>query len=326
MLEPLDLRADDEELYRALLTTPGATATELAATTARSLEQARSALARLADLRLAQRRPGRPVTFVATSPDVAIGALVNERQAELEQARLAIPDLLAEYQRGNASAEPNGLLEVVTGPGIGHQRLLELQSTATEEILILDKPGTGAPLPGAVELGSEIPMLRRGVRCRGVYELASLELPGQLSYIRRLARLGKQSRVTPRLPIRLVVCDRRLAMLPLAVREPASESVALVSPSALLDALIEVFEDYWQRSAPVRANRRDDVLPNVDPEPADDHEVLHLLATGLKDEAIARQLEVSIRTARRRITALLTNLGVSSRFQAGAEAVRRGLL
>jgi DNA-binding CsgD family transcriptional regulator len=321
MLEPLDLRADDEELYRALLGTPGATATELAATTGRSLEQARSGLARLADLRLAQRRPGRPVTFVATPPDVAIGALVNERQAELEQARLAIPDLLAEYQRGNASAEPSGLLEVVTGPGIGHQRLLELQSTATEEVLILDKPGTGAPLPGAVELGSEIPMLRRGVRCRGVYELASLEIPGQLSYIRRLARLGKQSRVTPRLPIRLVVCDRRLAMLPLAERDPASESVALVSPSVLLDALIEVFEDYWQRSAPVRPN-----LPGAESVSAEDREVLHLLATGLKDEAIARQLEVSIRTARRRITALLTDLGVASRFQAGAEAVRRGLL
>jgi DNA-binding NarL/FixJ family response regulator len=39
---------------------------------------------------------------------------------------------------------------------------------------------------------------------------------------------------------------------------------------------------------------------------------------------IARSLGVSLRTVRRRIAELLAELGVESRFQAGAEAVRRG--
>ena len=54
--------------------------------------------------------------------------------------------------------------------------------------------------------------------------------------------------------------------------------------------------------------------------------MLKLLDAGLKDEAIARQLGVSMRTARRRISSLIAKLGVGTRFQAGLEAARHGLL
>jgi DNA-binding NarL/FixJ family response regulator len=47
---------------------------------------------------------------------------------------------------------------------------------------------------------------------------------------------------------------------------------------------------------------------------------------GAKDETIARQLGVSLRTVRRRVAELMDELGASTRFQAGMEAVRRGLL
>jgi DNA-binding NarL/FixJ family response regulator len=49
-----------------------------------------------------------------------------------------------------------------------------------------------------------------------------------------------------------------------------------------------------------------------------------MLAAGAKDEQIARALGVSLRTVRRRVAALLADLGVRSRFQAGVEAMRRG--
>jgi DNA-binding CsgD family transcriptional regulator len=323
VLEPLQLGPEDEEVYRALLAAPGSPTGPLARAAGCSVAHARAALARLADMRLVQRRPGRPVTFVPAPPDVAIASLVNELQSNLDQARLAIPDLLVQYQRGRASAEPGGLVEVLTGPQIGHRRFLEIQSTATEELLILDKP-TDNPI--GVDFGGEAPMLRRGVRCRGIYESSLLEVPGRLRYLRRLASLGEQARVAPRLPMRMVICDRRLAMLPLApptaTGSAGGESVALVNPSSLLDALIELFEDYWQRSHPMWS-RRGGGAQGLSPA---EHEMLQLLGTGLKDEAIARQLGVSMRTARRRISALLTRLDSSSRFQAGAEAARRGLV
>ena len=54
--------------------------------------------------------------------------------------------------------------------------------------------------------------------------------------------------------------------------------------------------------------------------------MLDLLQMGMKDESIARQLGVSLRTVRRRIADLMDDLGASTRFQAGAEAARRDLL
>jgi DNA-binding NarL/FixJ family response regulator len=54
--------------------------------------------------------------------------------------------------------------------------------------------------------------------------------------------------------------------------------------------------------------------------------VLELMMLGAKDESIARQLGVSLRTVRRRIADLMDELGAATRFQAGMEAARRGLL
>ncbi|MFD0508094.1 hypothetical protein ACFQ0G_45580 [Streptomyces chiangmaiensis] len=48
-----------------------------------------------------------------------------------------------------------------------------------------------------------------------------------------------------------------------------------------------------------------------------------MLKAGLKDQAIARQLGYSPRTATRKIAALMTRLGASTRFQAGVEATAR---
>ncbi len=55
-------------------------------------------------------------------------------------------------------------------------------------------------------------------------------------------------------------------------------------------------------------------------------QVLELMALGVKDESIGRQLGVSLRTVRRRVADLMIELDSATRFQAGLEAARRGLL
>ncbi|MEV6046162.1 sigma factor-like helix-turn-helix DNA-binding protein [Streptomyces xanthochromogenes] len=56
----------------------------------------------------------------------------------------------------------------------------------------------------------------------------------------------------------------------------------------------------------------------------EDRQMLTLLVSGLKDEAIARQLGWSVRMMRRRISRLHEELGAANRFQAGVIAARRG--
>ncbi|MFK0110786.1 LuxR C-terminal-related transcriptional regulator [Streptomyces sp. NPDC091217] len=136
--------------------------------------------------------------------------------------------------------------------------------------------------------------------------------------VQDLARRGEQAWVLPGLRVELAVADRRLALLPLTF-DLTDVRAVVVRPSALLDALVDFFELCRRQAVPLHGEAGDELGD-------EDRSLLALMAAGLKDEAIARRLGWSPRTMRRRVSALLTRLGATNRFQAGAIAARRGWL
>nr|WP_256332725.1 hypothetical protein [Streptomyces sp. 2131.1] len=58
----------------------------------------------------------------------------------------------------------------------------------------------------------------------------------------------------------------------------------------------------------------------------EDRELRTMLSSGLKDEAMARRLEIHVHTVRRRISRLMRELKAETRFQAGVQAAMRGWL
>lgn len=101
----------------------------------------------------------------------------------------------------------------------------------------------------------------------------------------------------------------------------------VVRPCALLDALLYIFDTLWELATPITFGP--DGVGEHDHRraiSAHDRRLLTLLATGMTDQAIARHLGLSYRTARRRIAALMGALGAESRFQAGVQASRNGWL
>jgi len=92
-----------------------------------------------------------------------------------------------------------------------------------------------------------------------------------------------------------------------------------VRAPGLVTLVSELFEQLWLRAAPLDH-------PDGDGAVDDRRRILELLMSGTKDETIARQLGLSLRTVRRRVADLMDELGARTRFQAGVEAHRRGLL
>ena len=183
----------------------------------------------------------------------------------------------------------------------------------------------GQPLPAAVldaALAHDLALLDRGVRCLLLYTSPAA---GQRRHARlparRCVRHGAQVRIADTLPHRLVVFDRAVSFLPVDPRRPSGGALVVREP-AITANLVMLFESLWSTALDL-----DQALRSAAPGASElDRAVLMLMSSGVKDEAAARQLNVSDRTYRRHAADILLRLGASSRFQAGVEAVRRGWL
>ncbi|MGP4094693.1 helix-turn-helix domain-containing protein [Nonomuraea sp. KM90] len=321
LLEGLGVTVAEETSYRALLRHGPATLSELAAETGSSAAAIRRMLPRLEDLGLISRVAGRPLRLVATPPNVAIDILVARRQEELTHSRAAAA-LLATEVAERSGPHPEEVLEVVTGRDAVARRYLQLERNATREMLVLVHP------PYAVDVSDDQEnrqrAARQGAPTRGIYSPLAFEHPGMLAHTRRAIADGEQARLG-QVPVKLAIADARTAILPLVSDEDrAVESALVVHPSALLDALVGLFETLWRAAVPLRLSA-DALEPEAWPQ-APDTEVLALLAAGMKDDAIARQLGLSPRTVQRRVQVLCERLGARTRFHAGFLAAQHDLL
>ena len=136
-----------------------------------------------------------------------------------------------------------------------------------------------------------------------------------------LVSRGGWVRTATTLPIRMIILDRRQAVLPIDTSDTRSGAVAVKS-AGIVAALCALFESIWESATPLG----DDKPPAAVGVTDHDTEVLRLLATGLTDEAIAKRLGVSSRTARRIAADLMRRLDARSRFEAGVHAVQDGWL
>ncbi|MER5275775.1 LuxR C-terminal-related transcriptional regulator [Streptomyces sp. NPDC002809] len=314
----------DEVVYRAVLTAPQVAVRDLAESVGAGAARTGQALKRLAALGLV-RRMGRG-QWEALSPHSALSALLHRRRSETETVFAGVETELADLHRlhraGQLRSDPGALVEVLTGQEVMARRVEELSRSVTTHLWTLDKPPylepVGEPHHNEQETSTTREWLERGVDIRGVYCLESIEPPGRLESILNLAALGEQSRLLPHLPFKARIVDRRVAVVPLA--GGSKDSIVLVHPSGLLDGLIELFEAYWERAEPLLSQG----LGMVEGPSEEELMLVRLLHAGFKDQAIARQLGVSVRTATRRVAALMRKLNAVTRFQAGVEARERG--
>ncbi|MFD7719571.1 transcriptional regulator [Streptomyces sp. NPDC059814] len=324
MLEAVGVSAFDEGVYRAVLSGPQSAVRDLAESAGAGVARTGQALKRLATLGLV-RRVGRG-QWEAVSPRSALSALLHRRRSEVETVFAGVETEFADLHRlhraGQLRSDPGSLVEVLTGRELMAQKVEELSRSVTTHLWTLDKPpyleAVGQPHFHEQETATTRDWLERGVDVRGVYCLESIEPPGRLEAILKLAALGEQSRLLPQLPFKARIVDRRVAVVPLT--GGSKESIVLVHPSGLLDGLVELFEAYWERAEPLLSEE----LGAAEGPSEEELVLVRLLHAGYKDQAIARQLEVSVRTATRRVAALMRRLDAGTRFQAGVKARERG--
>ncbi|MFE9613512.1 LuxR C-terminal-related transcriptional regulator [Streptomyces sp. NPDC006012] len=301
---------------------PSADSAEVAEALGVSAAQAEQALGQLEEASLALRVDnGRRPRWAAGPPRAALGMLLARRRAELVRAE-GLVERLHEVYEAVSGPRAAHLVEVLEREEEVSARYGQLLKGSLAEVLHLAKPPyvtdsvVPAGEPGVVD----------GVRMRSVYETDGFADTVSLETALRGTAEGGELRLASRLPVKLVVFDRAAALLPVRGDRPAAGSLVVHSP-ALVEALVALFESVWARAAPVSLESRQDwPVPDGGAKPRPDErtrEILRLMATGMKDETIARVLKVSRRTVQKHVSEAGSLLGARTRFQIALLAAER---
>jgi DNA-binding CsgD family transcriptional regulator len=283
-----------------------------------------TALAALEEKGLVARSTGQPGHFVASPPSLALGSLIVQREEEIRRAQLELGRLTEQYRGSVADRTGTDVVDVVRGPQAVADRFAQMQRGASSEVVALVKSSV-AIVTAEDNSAAEDVAVARGVAYRVVLERSAFERPGFMDRVVESINAGETVRVTDSLPLRLVIADRSLALLPLA---PTSSDVGggalLVHESGLLDALLHLFDLVWASSNEVVPSGSGVSILEADRIDEVDARILTLLLAGLTDQAIGGQLGMSLRTVQRRVSGLMDRARVVTRFQLGHEAARRG--
>jgi DNA-binding CsgD family transcriptional regulator len=317
VLEAIGMSAGEERVYRVIVGGYRFDPGEIAARLGISVSEVEPLLQALLKKRLISRTGGH---YLPAPPDVALGPMLVQGQAQLERARAAVSQLSEQYRGSVRLRDSAQLVEVLTGAEAIREQALSLQRDAREEVLWFCRENPIAMT--AAENDEEFHALARGVRYRVIYEAARLEEPGTLASLADGIRAGEQARSISKLPIRIAIADRSMALCPLGDEDSGEPTAALVRGTSLLIALISLFESYWERAAPLRID-----ATSVEGRLAEaERQLLSLLVGGVSDDAIARRLQISPRTVQRRVLELMRRANARSRMQLSWQACKLGWL
>ncbi|MER6912320.1 helix-turn-helix transcriptional regulator [Streptomyces sp. NPDC000594] len=327
MLTGLGLSTAAESVYRAMLLHPEAGVAALADAIGDGEEEVRRALDELSELALVRASAENAGRLRVVSPDIGMEILMARRQAEiaaeqqrLEASRAAAAQLISEYAELRP-ATPHPGVEQLVGIDAVRDRLITLTRDLKAELMAFspDSVLTEAAIASSRPLNEQL--LGRGVRMRTVYLDSVRNSRPSIEHANWLAEQGGQVRTVAALPTRMLIVDRRTAVIPVSSDNTAAGAVVLTG-QGMLTALCALFEATWAAAQPLaEATVRDP--HGLTPQQS---VALQLLADGHTDESVAKRLGVSARTARRIAGDLMERLEARSRFEAGVRAVRRGWL
>ncbi|WP_158607451.1 helix-turn-helix transcriptional regulator [Flexivirga caeni] len=281
---------------------------------------------------LEQRRMIQQVTadsWNVVPPDVSMPAYAAELEARARMLRTTSQALSRVYlhsrsERRTEATSGAVLLESVADVS---QALHQVTSGAQEWVLssrcdsplaryLLEAPRTVSTTPFLTSRGASL-------QVRLIIDSLLLPSVDVLEIMQARTDAGDDVRLTVGVPFTAAVNDQGLAMIDLGA-DGGSPVGILLDTEAGSGRVRAVLEFAWQLGTPWRpgtvpASRADRLEPR-------DRTILRLMAGGVSDAAIARQLSLSSRTVERRVRVLLDRLNATTRFQAGVLAARQGLI
>ncbi|HZM74118.1 MAG TPA: LuxR C-terminal-related transcriptional regulator [Candidatus Limnocylindrales bacterium] len=326
MWDLLGLNDSDQMVYRFILRRPGATPQEVARATALDAAAVSASRGRLLACGLLRRDLHEEIRPNPTGPTAVAERLRERLEAEHNRRRRQVSRFQAEMTRWLNDQ----ILTVPVGqPQVERLPSVEAAIVRTKELLVNSRtevarcqadPDLAARGKSQVAIPGEVQARRRGVDVRVIYPPAQLSVPRVRRAVDGEIQAGLAVRVAATPETNMIIVDRSAAVV-FDHRQLAEIRTFFIRESILIRVLQDLFEIGWTQADDASSFLHDQV--DSGGVAADERLLLELLGEGLKDEAVAKRLSVSVRTVRRKICELQRRLGAQSRFQAGLLAARR---
>lgn len=256
-LEELGLSSYEARILLALLQLGSANSVELAKVSSVQRTSVYPVLQGLIAKGLAELLPGDgPATW--TSPgceevfnrlDASLEERLKEQRGRSARAREVVARALAD-----APSPPLPYVHLIAGSGQARRAFEQLLASAEQEVLMFTRPpyswSPGEPNPAVVD------MLQRGVWTRVLYQSGSVygpEAAGLRNEIQTYHRLGVRARTVDELPMKLLVVDRKIALLAMLgpFRGPGSYPTnLLIEDPGCAAVQAAAFEHLWSEGRP----------------------------------------------------------------------------
>ncbi|MGH8428437.1 MAG: helix-turn-helix domain-containing protein [Gammaproteobacteria bacterium] len=326
-LDILGISEAEEHVYSWLLAHSGATVPEIAQALKLTPGKAQRLLDSIEAKGLTTHSPERPRRYIPTSPDITMEALILQRQNDLQRARGAVQALHEQAAATQHRGEREQMVELITSPVSERQLFEQMQLTAQREIIAMTRPPvliSRLDVPYEQDQKHQRMAQTKGVHYRSIVDQNFLSLPGAVARVRQDIASGEGIRVLPTLPNKIMISDRRIALIPLNLHQ-AGSPVLLVRSSALLDALCALFEVLWEQAAPISITT-EGLIKTGAPSALlsrEGEKLVSLLAAGLNDKRLAQEMDISTATLTRRVSEIMKAFHARTRFQLGWLAHKR---
>ncbi len=189
-----------------------------------------------------------------------------------------------------------------------------------EEELLTAQPEAGRdPRFLAKAALRDIEVLERGIQMRTLYQHSSRRSSVTHKYVAAVTARGAEVRTLDEFFKRVIVVDRRVAVIP--NRDERAVAVVVREP-AVVAFLVDVFDRSWERGRPF-TNRDSSLLRDIAAEQR--AMTMRMLIEGHSDPVSAKRLGVSPRTYAGYVADLKTDYDAQTRFQLGYTMGRRGI-
>ncbi|MFJ6617468.1 helix-turn-helix domain-containing protein [Kitasatospora sp. NPDC091335] len=261
-----------------------------------------------------------PDSLIAIDPTQLSESLSStwQRQAlELLTRAVALPTELSELaQEFHTPGQVGGSIEYVHGKVLINQKMQQYADAGAEEALALQPGGPRPPELLASVIDRDLAMLGNGTKIRTIYHASTRYHQPTRDYVTRLAKAGGQYRTLDEPYTRLIVIDRKMAVIPVA--HDLNMAAFIHEPAVATYLAEQVFEPSWSRALDFDGDRAvpQQVVSRLR------QTIIDLLLAGTNHRVIARRLGISERTLARHIAEMREEHNVDSLFQLGYALAR----